>query len=104
VADLRAAIKFNNVCRNFSSSLYYVSSTKDFEVLDKSFFKEKYKELGAITLEQKSLCLIYFLVFMWILKRYLLAISTFQDGVPYFPSLHLLMMEPSQYLLPYYFS
>jgi hypothetical protein len=27
---------------------------------------------------------------MWILeKRYLLAISTFQDGVPYFPSLHL---------------
>jgi hypothetical protein len=32
---------------------------------------------------------------MWILeKRYLLAISTFQDGVPYFPSLHL-MMEPS---------
>jgi hypothetical protein len=37
VADLRATIKFNNVCRNFSSSLYYVSSTKDFEVLDKSF-------------------------------------------------------------------
>jgi hypothetical protein len=23
VADLRAAIKFNNVCRNFSCSLYY---------------------------------------------------------------------------------
>jgi hypothetical protein len=37
VADLRATIKFNNVCRNFSCSLYYVSSTKDFEVLDKSF-------------------------------------------------------------------
>jgi hypothetical protein len=34
--DLCAAIKFNNVCRNFSCSLYYVS-TKDFEVLDKSF-------------------------------------------------------------------
>jgi hypothetical protein len=103
VADLRATIKFNNVCRNFSSSLYYVSSTKDFEVLDKSF-KEKYKELGAITLEQKRVLFI-FLVFMWILeKRYLLAISTFQDGVPYFPSLHLLMMEPSLYLLPYYFS
>jgi hypothetical protein len=45
MADLLATIKFNNVCRNFSSSLYYVSSTKDFEVLDKSFFKEKYKEL-----------------------------------------------------------
>jgi sodium-dependent dicarboxylate transporter 2/3/5 len=86
--------------------LYYVSSTKDFEVLDKSFFKEKYKELGAITLEQKRVFVLFiFLVFMWIFeKRYLLAISTFQDGVPYFPSLHLLMMEPSQYLLPYYFS
>jgi sodium-dependent dicarboxylate transporter 2/3/5 len=35
-----ATIKFNNVCRNFSCSLYYVSSTKDFEVLDKSFFKK----------------------------------------------------------------
>jgi sodium-dependent dicarboxylate transporter 2/3/5 len=35
-----ATIKFNNVCRNFSCSLYYVSSTKDFEVLDKSFSKK----------------------------------------------------------------
>jgi sodium-dependent dicarboxylate transporter 2/3/5 len=38
-----ATIKFNNVCRNFSCSLYYVSSTKDFEVLDKSFFKKNIK-------------------------------------------------------------
>jgi hypothetical protein len=66
VADLCAAIKFNNVCRNFSCSLYYVS-TKDFEVLDK-FFK-KYKELGAITLEQKRRVYYLSLVFMWILEN-----------------------------------
>jgi di/tricarboxylate transporter len=85
--------------------LYIMFPQKDFEVLDKSFFKEKYKELGAITLEQKRVFVLFiFLVFMWIFRKTLSVGSTFQDGVPYFPSLHLLMMEPSQYLLPYYFS
>jgi hypothetical protein len=36
--------------------LFILCSTKDFEA-DKSFFKEKYKELGAITLEQKESCI-----------------------------------------------
>jgi sodium-dependent dicarboxylate transporter 2/3/5 len=106
VADLRATIKFNNVCRNFSSSLYYVSSTKDFEVLDKSFFKEKYKELGAITLEQKRVFVLFiFLVFMWILEK------TLSVGNFYIPGWSSVFPEPSfindgtiAILLPYYFS
>jgi sodium-dependent dicarboxylate transporter 2/3/5 len=90
VADLRATIKFNNVCRNFSSSLYYVSSTKDFEVLDKSFFKEKYKELGAITLEQKRVFVLFiFLVFMWILEK------TLSVGNFYIPGWSSVFPEPS---------
>jgi sodium-dependent dicarboxylate transporter 2/3/5 len=63
---------------------------KDLEVLDKSFFKEKYKELGAITLEQKRVFVLFiFLVFMWIFRK------TLSVGNFYIPGWSSVFPEPS---------
>lgn len=43
---------------------------KDIEVMNKSFFKEKYKELGSITIEQKRVFVLFILlVFMWVFSH-----------------------------------
>lgn len=63
---------------------------KDMEVLNKSFFKERYRELGAVTVEQKRVFVLFlFLVLLWVFRK-TLAVGDF-----YIPGWSSLFPDPS---------